>query len=502
MGRRRAKMLGLLGAGVSLVLLAAYGLPGWLPAVFSAAGAAPPPLTGTAVRVSQPITISAGGELASAEAVEIICEVEGAEGIKIIEMLTEGTVVEAGDAVIKLDPSQIRGNLAQQRIKVTQANGVARAAAEELKIQKNLAAGQIAAAELNLKLAELDREKYVKGEYQAEHNDLQGSIALAEAELQDAQAEVAHFRNLVKKGFSTPEQLRSKEQAVKRAEHNLSRDTERLNVLQKYTRQRQVVELEANAQEAVRELERARGSAAAAIAKAETDLEIAQATADLEQQQLQRIQRQLDLCDVTAPAGGTVVYAKEKNKAIELGATVRYKQKLFSIPSSQRLKVNAFVHESVVKQVKPGMPVEVRIDAFADQTLIGTVQDVASFYDSTRHWLSGGVKEYATTIAIQKADGITARSGMTAEVRIEVARLDQSLTVPVSAITQVDNQYYCFVVEDKGVSPRRLSLGMIADDLVEVTQGLEEGAQVALDARRRAADLKRGTTPEDSLSAR
>lgn len=324
---------------------------------------------------------------------------------------------------MQLDPSKINENLAQQQIKVTQAEGLARAVAEEVKIQQNLGASQIAKAELVLKLATLDREKYVKGEYEALLNDLQGLIALSQSELEDAHAEVQHFRDLVKKGFSTPEQLRSKEQAVKRAEHSLKGHEERLKVLQIYTRERQVVELEANAAEAQREVQRAKSSAPAAIAKFETDLEVAKATANLESRQLARIQNQLGLCTIVAPSAGTVIYAKEKNVSIELGAEVRYKQKLFSLPSSSRMQVQAFVHEALVKQVEPGMKAEVRIDSFPGLALTGTVKEVAAFYDSTRHWLSGGVKEYSTTLSVDGGTTAAVRSGMTAEVLIHVADL-------------------------------------------------------------------------------
>jgi RND family efflux transporter MFP subunit len=455
-----------------------------------------PALTATVARSSLSVTVSAGGELASSDAIEVICEVEGQEH-KVIQMLGEGTQVKAGQVVIQLDPSAITDRLSEQQIAVTQAEALAKAAAEDLKIQRNLADSQIAAAELALQLARLDQEKYLNGEYKIEFNDLQGSIALARADLQDAKTEHGHFQELVKKGFRTPEQLRAKEQAVKRAEYNLSRDEGRIQVLEEYTRRREVTELEAKAAEASRELERAKSTAAAAIVKAETDLEVARATAELKDKQLERIQKQLELCAVRAPTGGTVVYAKEKNKAIELGGVVHYKQRLFSLPSSDQMQVNAFVHESLVKKVRSGMPVEIRIDAFPDLVLQGTVEDVASFYDSTRHWLSGGVKEYAATIAIDELPETALRAGMTAEVKILVDQLANSLVVPVAAVTEKNGRHLCFVLEDDRAEPRLVSIGANTAQYVEITAGLQEGERVALDARRRAnAELQLPTAAE------
>jgi HlyD family secretion protein len=337
----------------------------------------------------------------------------------------------------------------------------------------------------------LDKEKYEKGEYLIELNDLQGSIALAEADLQDAQDETVHFQNLVKKGFRTKEQLRSKEQAVKRAEYTLSRDQERLRVLNTYTRKRQLVELKAKALEAQREQQRAESSAAAAIVKAESDLEVAKATAKLERQQLDRIKRQLELCEVRASVDGVLVYAKDKNKQIEAGGTVHFKQMLFSIPSSTQMKVDAFIHEAQIKKVQSGERAEIRIDAFPKLVLHGTVRSVASYYDSTRHWLSGGVKEYATEVSIDELFDAQLRSGMTAEVRIFADQIQDELVVPIAAVAEHEGQHHCFVVRGSDVHSSPITIGANTSDYVVVVDGLAEGDRVALDARQRIEDMEK-----------
>jgi RND family efflux transporter MFP subunit len=457
------------------------------------------PLTATVQRTTLPIIVSAGGELASADAVQVVCELEGQDH-KIIEMLPEGTRVEADQVVIRLDTSAINDRLAEKQIAVTQAEAVAIAAAEQLKIEKNLAESLIAQSKLTLTLAELDREKYEQGEYLVELSDLQGAIALARADLQDAQDEMEHFQDLVKKGFRTPEQLRSKEQSVKRFEYELNKNEERLRVLDTYTRKRQLVELKAKALEAEREQQRAESSAAAAIVKAETDLQVARATADLERQQLERIRQQLDLCEIRAPTAGVLVYAKEKNKQIEAGGTIYYKQKLFSIPSSDQMKVDAYVHEAQIKKVQPGSKAEIRVDAFPNLVLDGTIREVASYYNSTRHWLSGGVKEYATVVSIDEAFRAKLRSGMTAEVRIFADTIEDQLVVPIAAVAEKDGDHHCFVVSDTDVRLAPVTIGANTSDYVVIEEGLSEGDEVALDARQRINAVEEGESVDDRES--
>lgn len=443
-------------------------------------------ITAVATRSNVPIIISAGGELESAEGVQVLCEVEGRD-VKIVEMGPEGSLVKTGQIVMRLDPSAVNERLAEQEITVTQLEAAAKAAAEELKIQKNLVASQIAAAELALTLAELDYEKYQEGDYIVELYELQGSIALAKTELQEAEDTREYFRALVKKGFRTPEQLRAKVQSVERAKYNLSRDEGKLKVLETYTRKRQIAELAAIADEAGRELERVKSSSIAAVTKAESDQEVAEATARLQRKQLERIKSQLQLCELLAPSDGIVVYNHDKKDPLDLGEAVHFKQKLFSVTNMSEMQVRAFVHESEVKRVRPGMKVDVNVDALSDEMFEGTVQEVANFYDSTRHWMSGGVKEYETIVKINRLPGSGLKPGMTAQVKIQVGELANSLLVPVSAVVEKDGQHYCYVVDALEISRRAVAIGDNTETFVEITDGLADGEEVMLDARHRLA---------------
>jgi RND family efflux transporter MFP subunit len=449
--------------------------------------AAPAPLTVTVVRKTLPVVITAGGELESSAAVEGVCELEGLDH-KIVEMLPEGSHVTKGQVVIRLDPAQTKDKLATQKLKMMQAEANAKVAAETLKIQQNLTASQVAQAELAVQLTKLDKKKYLEGEYQADLSALQGKISLAKAALQDAQDMVGFFRDLVKKGFRTPEQLRAKEQAAQEAQYTLDSHQERLKVLENFIRERQEVELTAKAIQAQRELERAQSSAAAAIAKAQTDLQVTQAAADLENEQLRRIQRQLEFCEVRAQAEGTLVYDKDKSKRIELGAVAHFKQKLFSVPDMSRMHVRAWVHESEVKKVQRNMPAEIRVDAFPNLVMSGVVREVSNFYDSTRHWLSGGVKEYAALVQIETVGDAGLKPGMTSQVTIHLGELSDCLVLPLAAVTEQAGQYYAFVVQEQSVTPRPVSLGGHTDNYVAILDGLHEGEQVALDAQQRAAE--------------
>jgi hypothetical protein len=147
--------------------------------------------------------------------------------------------------------------------------------------------------------------------------------------------------------------------------------------------------------------------------------------------------------------------------------------------------VRAFVHEAEVQKVKPGMPVQVRVDAFPELVLEGEVAVVSDFYDSSRQWLSGGVKEYATMIQIRNLPDAGLKPGMTTRVEIHAGQLTNSLVVPLAAVAAQKGAHYCYVVQAGGIESRPVRIGRNTDRYVEITQGLQPGEEVALDARHR-----------------
>jgi len=347
----------------------------------------------------------------------------------------------------------------------------------------------IAQAKLVQTLAELDHKKYEQGDYNVLVNDLQGLIALARTDLEEAMTTFEHYKKLVKQGFRTPEQLRAKEEAVMRAKYFLSRDTAKLQVLEKFTRERQLTELKAKAAEAKRELGRAESSSAALGTKAQNDLRAAEVALKLEDQTQATLQLQLDRFTVKAPQDGVVVYASgaSEDNRIRAGAVVHHKQKLFSLPDMSKMQVRAFVHESAIGKVKAGLKAEVRIDAYPQEVLPGTVTHVSTFYDPEREWLAGGVKEYATDIEIERLPSAGLKPGMTAEVRILVREVRDRLLVPMPAVTEVNGKYWVFVRGADGFERRSVQVGDNNDRFVEVSDGLREGEEVALDVRARVA---------------
>ena len=86
---------------------------------------------------------------------------------------------------------------------------------------------------------------------------------------------------------------------------------------------------------------------------------------------------------------------------IREGASVRPRQKILSLPNLSKMQVKTSVHESVLDQVKPGLSVGVRVDAFPDRLYPGTVKSVAVLPDQGG-WFGSDTKVYQTIITIDE----------------------------------------------------------------------------------------------------
>lgn len=445
-------------------------------------------LTHTVERTNLRITVTERGNLESQKTVDGVCELRGYSN-KIIFIVPEGEVVKKGDVVVRFDSAEIDKEITEQEIETAQAKSLVETTDQEVEVKINEGKSAIAAAELELTLAKLDLEKYRDGDYKVELNDLQGKIALAEVELERSRDAFESFKVLVKKGFREPEQLRTEQQQVAYAQFNLERDKETLEVLKKYDYKRKLTEFQAKAEEAERKLARAIATDKATVAKAKAEAESAKGVLKMEEQDLEEWLKQKEKCEIIAKQTGVLAYANEdwydSDRRIREGAVVYRRQKIFSLPDMSLMQVKVNVHESVVKKVKAGQRAKVRVDAFPNDTLFGVVKNVSQLADSSNSWRRGGVKEYTTIVTLDDASQVDIKPGMTAEVEILVDNLRDVIAVPVQAVTEHKHQHFVYVKTGNDFVRTPVEIGQSNNRMVEVTSGIEEEAEVSLDARAR-----------------
>jgi len=462
------------------------------------------PLTSVVRRATLRITVSERGNLESCVTVDGICEVNTITNqIKIISLVPEGNKVKKGEIVCKFDSSEIDKNIATQDIKVKQAISKIETTQQEREIQRNKGEGDTIAAKVETALAELDLEKYQLGDYPAETTKQKGQIRLKEKDFAEAKNKLENFRQLMKKGFKSPDVVRIQETVVAQTQLDYETALLELKVKEKYDYKRKTTEFSAKADQAKKKVEQAVATAKAQMSKATSEYESAKATADIEQQQFKEFLRQKDKTTIRAGQEGIVAYANEawydSSRQIREGATVYPRQKIFSLPDMSKMQVKVNIHESLIKKIKVGQKAEIRIESFPSFAFVGTVTKVSQLADSTRPWMSGGVKQYPTIVTLDSLLGQDLKPGMTAEAKVMVGELDNVLVVPVTAIAEHKGEFYAFLELPGGIDRRKVKIGENNETHVQILEGLKEGDLVALDARvRAAAEFKLDDTKKDT----
>lgn len=412
------------------------------------------------------------------------CEIPGRN--KIVFIVPEGTLVKKGDRIAEFEKDSTQKDIDEMKVQINEAVTKLDEAKQGIKIQENKNATDIATAELEYELAVLDLEKYEKGTFLAEKADLERAINEAEAELEKVRDEKKGVEMLVKKGYRSPQQLREYELQENKVQFQVVRDKQKLRVLVEYELKRQMTELKAKADENKRKLERAHETAQAELSKAESSVSNAENGVKILKEQLKELEQQLEKCVLKAEQDGTVAYANERwydaSQRIREGTEMYSGRDVYYLPDMSRMQVKASVHESVVDRIKEGQVATIRLDAFSDRKLQGTVSSVANMAASS--WSS--IQKYETIILIDELpEDLAIKPGMTAEVDILVGRYEDVVAVPVSAIAEHFEQNYVYVLDGSQAERRRVETGRQSHSFVEITDGLKAGEEVALDAYQR-----------------
>ncbi|MBL6706531.1 MAG: HlyD family efflux transporter periplasmic adaptor subunit [Planctomycetaceae bacterium] len=408
-------------------------------------------MTHKVARENLVVTVTDDGELQSASNVDVKCEISG--GSTILWIIDDGTVVEANQKIVELDSSGIEEQLAAQ-------TGVyEKALAAQIKATEDAAAAEIAVKE------------YVEGTFLKDLQEVESLITIAQENMRSAQNVLDHTQRMSRKGFATPLQVEADEFAVKRARLDLEFAETSKKVLEKFTREKTTRGLEATR------------DAAQALARSEL------AAVELEKAKLDKLQKQLEKCVILAPKAGMVVYYAERSRygssssQIEEGAPVRERQTIIQLPDLTQMQAKVPVHESKVEQVHAGQRVYLKV---LDREFQGVVTSIAN-QPEAKSFFSAKVKEYPADVRVEgDCEGL--RPGMTAEVEILIANLENVLTIPVSSVVVKGGQFFGYVKSPDGPQKRQLLLGLSNDKFVEVKDGVSEGEEILMNPRSVMSD--------------
>jgi cobalt-zinc-cadmium efflux system membrane fusion protein len=173
---------------------------------------------------------------------------------------------------------------------------------------------------------------------------------------------------------------------------------------------------------------------------------------------------------LTAPIDGVVVAVHAT-----LGETATPEQPAFIVTDPTKVWVRGNVPELELSRVVTGSAAIVRLHAFPELAMAGTITYVAPALDEK-------TRSLPVRVTLQTPDA-RLRSGLFGSIELVGGGVDERvLVVPADAIASLDGQTVVFVPGDEPNSfkPQPVALGRRAGGLFEVRSGLAEGTRLAI----------------------
>ncbi len=269
-----------------------------------------------------------------------------------------------------------------------------------------------------------------------EINQAEAAMRQAEINWESAKTDLADKQQLFSAGAATRQQLDQASEQARIAELEYTSAREKLAQLKMPSRQEDV-------QAARAEVEGARAT-------------------------LEDARRQLAETALTAPINGTVISLDvQPHELVNANSTIA------TLADLRQMRALVNINEVDIARTRVGQQALVSLDAFPGKLFPGKVAQIAE--DAT---VQDNIVTYQVTVEMDNARNFL-KSGMTADVRILVAKKDGALLVPVEAIQEQKNRAFVKIKAGDKTTLRPVEVGLRNERFVEITNGLKEGDEVA-----------------------
>lgn len=179
---------------------------------------------------------------------------------------------------------------------------------------------------------------------------------------------------------------------------------------------------------------------------------------------------------ITAPSSGMVIYKKDRRGTkIKAGTSINtFERVVATLPDLTTMLTRIYVSEIEISKVKPGQPVNIKVDAFPDKAYIGTVTSIANIGEKLPNTDS---KVFEVMIKIDGSDP-TLRPSMTTGNKIITKTISNAIFIPTECLhTGVDGVTFVYT---KNGTKQIVIPGDSNEKNIVIEKGLKPGTLVYL----------------------
>lgn len=449
-------------------------------------------------------TVTASGEIRPIQFINLTSEVQG----RIEEIyVKEGEVVTKGQPLVRLDPTQLQSNQEAQAAAAQAAiSDVQNARTQVLAAQNNVSQSQQALTVAEASVAQA-RQQVISS---------QTNVDRARVDLNTAQRELKRTTELVEAGVAS------------RAEYDAARDRYDQAQVALRTAQANLEAQKIAVQEAIARANQQRVAvrdARLGVQRAEASVAASESRANQQQALLRGQSNQRNKTLQLAPLAGVIADIPSKVGTFAVAGLST--TPLLTIADMSTVNVEVKVDETEIASVEVGQPVKVKVDAFQDRELTGTVTQktpLAVGKSATQSGLSSQInvqeaKEFRVVVQLQQLPDDVSKGlkpGMSATATITTKVVPNAIAVPLQAIVEKaptpaaspsappnvpqptekpkDVKGVYVVDNNNKVKFVAVTTGITGESDIQILEGVQPGMEVVTGPSRVLKTLKDGTT--------
>lgn len=203
------------------------------------------------------------------------------------------------------------------------------------------------------------------------------------------------------------------------------------------------------------------------------EIQMARAQVEQDEANLENQEASLRETVIRAPMSGVVV-GKPMPKGQTVQVSTSTAQVIMQLADLTQMQVEALVDETDIGRIREGQDATFTVDAYPGKQFTGKVTRISSAATTQQN-----VVFYTVTVQVDNREGLL-KPTMTARVNIQTGRADNVLMLPNNAVKDRNGVKTVQVLRDGKTVQQKVKIGLNNDEMVEITEGLQEGDVVVI----------------------
>jgi len=386
---------------------------------------------------------------------------------RIVEMrVREGEPVRKGQVIAVQDQSDLRVQLLQAEAAIRAAEANLKQAEIAAKVTPAQTEAQIASARAALRSAQARLRALQTGARPQERQQAEQALKSARANFELQKANYERAQRLYEQGAISRQQLDAQRTAYESALAQLRQAEEALSLVREGPRPEEVEAAEEavkQAQEALRQAELGRSQ----IALNQERVAAARAALAQARANYAYLKNQLEDTLIRAPFDGVIA-----ERMVDVGSMAGPGTPVARVVRLEKLYYEAVLPETLLKDVRVGMPVAVRVDAFPERQFRGQVEAI---YPAT----ADQARNLRVRISLINPRDLPLKVGLFARGEIALRTYQNVPLLPKLALIERGGTIRTFVVEEGKARARTLKL-IATNTEVAYAEGVKVGETVVV----------------------